>query len=258
MHHYRLNNKAFYILLFLVFSGFLKATAFVEPDTTHAPKVLKGKKTNSLIVPAAMISFGALGLESNLIKNINRGIRHEMMQGNQGSNSRIEDGLRYLPAASTFLLHTLGVKGKNNMLDKVCLFAISTVVMDKTVDRLKSKTNQLRPDGSNYRSFPSSHTAAAFAAAEFMRKEYKDSPWLVAGAYTAATATGALRIYHNSHWLTDVVTGAGIGILSTDLAYYIYPRIKKLHLNNKVKQNLTLMPVYQYRTVGFNVVYKLN
>ena len=30
-------------------------------------------------------------------------------------------------------------------------------------------------------------------------------------------------MYNNRHWLTDVAAGAGIGILSTKIAYWLYP-----------------------------------
>ena len=35
-----------------------------------------------------------------------------------------------------------------------------------------------------------------------------------------ATATGLMRMANNKHWLSDVLTGAGIGILSTEVGYY--------------------------------------
>ena len=34
-----------------------------------------------------------------------------------------------------------------------------------------------------------------------------------------ATATGVMRILNNRHWISDVMSGAGIGILSTELGY---------------------------------------
>jgi membrane-associated phospholipid phosphatase len=54
--------------------------------------------------------------------------------------------------------------------------------------------------------------------AEFMHQEYKDqSVWYSIAGYTAATATGVLRMYNVRHWFSDVVAGAGIGILGTKL-----------------------------------------
>jgi membrane-associated phospholipid phosphatase len=86
-----------------------------------------------------------------------------------------------------------------------------------------------RPDASDFESFPSLHTARAFANAEFLRVEFKDvSPWYGIAGYTIAAATGYLRIYNNKHWLSDIVAGAGLGILSTKIAYWLYAKIGKL------------------------------
>mgnify|MGYP003199246539 CR=1 FL=1 len=64
-------------------------------------------------------------------------------------------------------------------------------------------------------SFPSGHTATAFMTATMLTKEYGHiSPWIGIGAYSVATATGLMRMANNKHWLSDVLTGAGIGILA--------------------------------------------
>lgn len=59
--------------------------------------------------------------------------------------------------------------------------------------------------------------------------EYKDvSPWIGVAGYAVATGTALARIGHNEHWLTDVIAGAGIGILGTKAAYWIYPWVQEL------------------------------
>ena len=53
-------------------------------------------------------------------------------------------------------------------------------------------------------------------------KEYKDlSPWVGIGAYSAATLVAAGRMMNNRHWLSDVLAGAGIGIMSTEVGYIL-------------------------------------
>jgi len=62
-----------------------------------------------------------------------------------------------------------------------------------------------------------------------MYHEYKDSNRLAAySGYVFATATGALRMLNNRHYLSDVMTGAGIGILTTNLVYRFEP-LKNWH-----------------------------
>ena len=83
-----------------------------------------------------------------------------------------------------------------------------------------------------------------------MRQEYKDvSPWYGIGGYAAAAVTGYLRIQNNKHWLGDVVAGAGVGIISTKLAYWIYPAIKRKLFKDKEVTTIVL-PTYQNGTFG--------
>jgi len=106
--------------------------------------------------------------------------------------------------------------------------------MGLTVETLKKSTHELRPDGSDYFSFPSGHTATAFMGAEMLYQEYKDvSIWYGISGYIIASGTGAFRVYNDRHWLTDIAAGAGIGILSTKAAYWLFPTINKLLTNNK-------------------------
>ncbi|HRN46930.1 MAG TPA: phosphatase PAP2 family protein, partial [Niabella sp.] len=65
-----------------------------------------------------------------------------------------------------------------------------------------------------------------------------------------ATGTGVLRMLNNRHWLGDVVAGAGIGIASTKLAYFIHDRIK---WKNQQKRALIIVPYFQNNSFGFNI-----
>lgn len=65
---------------------------------------------------------------------------------------------------------------------------------------LKSLTKIERSDGSSRNSFPSGHTATAFAGAELLRKEYWDvSPLIGIAGYIVAAGTGFFRMYNNRH-----------------------------------------------------------
>ena len=79
-----------------------------------------------------------------------------------------------------------------------------------------------RPDCSAKNSFPSGHTFTAFVGAEIIRREYgKEHPWIAVAAYGVATVVGIMRVYNNRHWAGDVLAGAGLGILSTTLVYWV-------------------------------------
>ncbi|WFB68530.1 hypothetical protein [Chryseobacterium sp. WX] len=63
---------------------------------------------------------------------------------------------------------------------------------------------------------------------------------------------------NDKHWLGDVIAGAGFGILSTELAYWLFPKIDNLlRGKNKVKTSLSstmVMPFYQNKIVGIGLV----
>jgi len=68
----------------------------------------------------------------------------------------------------------------------------------------------------DYRSFPSGHTVAGFAAASAVVTEtnrwWPNSTWYVGPImYGGASLIGLSRMYNNKHWASDVLTGALIG-----------------------------------------------
>lgn len=143
-------------------------------------------------------------------------------------NRRADDYLQYAPAAVMLGMKVAGVKGRSSWGRMIVSDAFSALLMGSVVNTLKQTTHVMRPDGSNDRSFPSGHTATAFMTATMLTKEYgHKSPWIGIGAYTAASTTGLMRMANNKHWLSDVLTGAGIGILSTELGYYFADLIFK-------------------------------
>jgi membrane-associated phospholipid phosphatase len=67
-----------------------------------------------------------------------------------------------------------------------------------------------------------------------------------------AAVTGALRIYNNKHWVGDIAFGAGLGILCTKSAYWLYPILRKTFFKNRpAKKNITLLPYYNGEQAGF-------
>ncbi len=167
--------------------------------------------------------------------------------------TKADDYLQFAPIAAVYAMNAFGLKGKHDIWNQTALLIKSELIMNAIVVPLKKYSHVLRPDGSNYYAFPSGHTAQAFLSAEFLRREYgKKYPLLAIGGYLVATSVGAMRILNNRHWITDVITGAGIGILSANLAY--------LSHRNKWpiwKKKIQFVPTYNGHSAGIYLNYCL-
>jgi membrane-associated phospholipid phosphatase len=164
-----------------------------------------------------------------------------------------DDYLQYAPIAGVILLNTAGVKGEHNILNQAFLLIRSELIMTAIVFPMKILTAVPRPDTRALNSFPSGHTAQAFVAATFLHKEYgKSLPLLSVLSYSTATVIGLLRVMNNRHWISDVLVGAGIGILSTNLAYLTHQN--KLGHNRKQLSRMQFFPMYAQRSVGMGIV----
>lgn len=80
---------------------------------------------------------------------------------------------------------------------------------------LKAAISKKRPDKSNDNSFPSGHTSITFSAASYLRKRYG---WQYGiPAYAAASFTGYSRYAAEKHFVEDILIGALIGIITTEV-----------------------------------------
>lgn len=208
-----------------------------------------------LIIPTVLIAYGIIGQGNNAIRDLNFNIRSQVLANSNPIG--IDDYIQYLPAATNFGLSAIGVKGKHNFKDKLIITATAALIMGTVVTATKYTVKEVRPDGSTANSFPSGHTANAFMGAELLYQEYKNvSPWYGISGYVVAATTGVLRIQNNRHWLTDVATGAGIGILSAKTAYWLFPVVNKIftkkEVNSKIKT--AFLPYYDGKNAGFGLV----
>ena len=84
------------------------------------------------------------------------------------------------------------------------------VLSQMFVQGTKFAVARTRPDASNALSFPSGHSASAFATATVLQQHFG---WKFGiPAYAFAGFVGASRMASSKHYLSDVVVGAGIGI----------------------------------------------
>lgn len=251
----------FMIVLLIQFPGktFGQYTDSLKRDSTlHAPvqiatEMHNRKNFKSYIPGIAAVGYGVIALTGGPLKKFDHYIADQRNKHRPDFSSRADDYLRYAPLAAFYGLDLIGVKGKHNFVDKTAVLLISGVIVSGSVKVVKKITDKERPDHSDQVSFPSGHAAIAFAGAELLNQEYGDiSPWYSIAGYTVASATAVLRVYNNAHWFSDVVAGAGVGILSTKLAYLVYPPIKRLISGNK-NFNFTAVPSYQNHVLGVSI-----
>ena len=136
-------------------------------------------------------------------------------------HNEIDNYTQYVPLALTIGLKIGGVESRSDWPRFWASSAASAAIMAGMVNGIKYTASEMRPDGSTRNSWPSGHTATESMAATILHKEYglTRSPWYSVGAYTLATATGVMRVLNNRHWISDVLSGAGIGIMSVELGY---------------------------------------
>lgn len=232
----------------------------VTDSIVYAPKNPPGKAVSVFLAPTLLIGTGIVTLEDRLWYD--RYDAYECIQRNYPDfQSNVENYLLFLPALSVYGLNLAGVKGKNNLVDRSVALVVSITLAGIGSNFLKSATNVVRPDGSDDRSFPSSHTALAFVSATFLHEEYKHrSPWYSIAGYSIATATGILRMMNNEHWLSDVLVGAGLGILITKVVYWVDPLLRNRMNRSSGKpsnNHLSFLPYVSPRHYGIFLQYKI-
>ena len=209
----------------------LNPTAPAQADTTHkyenpggVPSAVKkpfykSKLFKAAIVPAVLIGYGAYtfnggGFYTN--QEANRDI-HRLFPTYR---TKVDNYLIFAPYLELAAVEFAGVESRNDRINTGLLILKGEIIMLGSTFIVKALSHEERPDGSDNLSFPSGHTAQAFLAASIVHAEFRDkSQWYGVGAYTIATSVAALRMINTKHWQSDVVAGAGFGILSAHLAY---------------------------------------
>ncbi len=135
----------------------------------------------------------------------------------------IDDYTQFFGPAAVVGLKLAGVEGRSDWPRLLASAGMGYGIMALFVNTIKHTAKEMRPDGSTANSWPSGHTATAFVGATLLHKEYglTRSPWYSVAGYGVATATGVMRVLNNRHWISDVLSGAGLGMLSGELGYAI-------------------------------------
>jgi len=239
------------IVFLIVLSVFpLNAQDYLEIQGKYLDlKENKQSFLKSQSVPIALIGVGSL----MTIGTIKRKIQKEF----PNTNISIDDYLPFIPVAELYISDVAGVEHLNTVYDQTKYLFLSQVASIATVEFLKITIREKRPEGGSF-SFPSEHATNAFVNATVLYHEFKNSSsWVAYGGFAIATLTSVLRITNDQHWLPDVITGAGIGILATNFIYYYRPlkNFDPLHISDK-SADLHIIPQIGMNNCGFYLSYK--
>ena len=199
----------------------------VGSEARDSVRVESNFVAGEVVMPLTLIGAGTLGFIQPL-KDARYEVRDFLNEWRGDHRTQVDDHLQYVPLGAVYGLSLLGADAKHSYVDRTLELATAYLALGGIVNAIKYTVREPRPDGSANNSFPSGHTATTFMGAELVRIEYgDDSPWYSVGAYTAAITVGVLRVYNEKHWFTDVFAGAGVGILSARIGYWLLPYTRK-------------------------------
>lgn len=258
-----LQRKTLSILLIMLITSAVHALQkdsliFINSENefeTAYNKISENKVYRMLCVPVPLFAISAITYD--------QGDKFRTLRNTHVPNFhyRYDDFLQYAPLAAVIGLKLGGVESRSSWPRLLASNIFAAGIMATAVNSMKYTIKRERPDGSKNNSFPSGHTATAFMAATIMHREYglTRSPLYSIGGYTVATATAFSRQLNNRHWLSDVLAGAGIGVLSAELGYFLADLIfkdKGLNLPNKLRESAPKggRPSFLEFSVGYSII----
>lgn len=222
-----------FLLALILLSQFYFSQKKDSLATIENPK-FELKKT---YIPATLM-IGGLLTDIGGNKSVENKIKEERNEYLVDFRNHIDDYMQFSPFVAIYGFEWLGLKPRTDWKNRTAILIKGQILNLGLVYILKKSINETRPDGAPY-SFPSGHTANVFAGATMLSMEYgNDNKWVPYVAYGVASSVGIMRIANNRHYISDVLFGAGLGVLSMKFAYWThcYQWNKKSE-----KDNLTIL-----------------
>lgn len=224
----------FYLLL-------LSINSFGQSDSTQVNRSENASFISKQILPLSLISTGAL-------LNIGN-IKYKIQDNIPNTTNNYDNYLQYVPMVQIYAFNALGFEHESTVFDQSKYLLISQLISSSIIHLLKNITKVKRPNGGHH-SFPSGHTTNAFVNATVLYHEFKNTkPFLAWSGYLFATTTGVFRMTNDAHWLPDVLVGAGVGILTTNMVYYFKPL---QNFQPFKKKRLTITPIITPGTLAIH------
>ena len=200
----------------------------------------KSKLFRAVAIPAVLLTYGAITAQGDA--GINHSTKEFVQKQFRPVSTGFDNTLIIAPYFELGAVALAGVESRNDRINVLLIIAKGEAIMLASTFAVKYLSHETRPNGSDNLSFPSGHTAQAFLAASIVHTEFRDkSQWYGIGAYTIATSVAALRMINNRHWQSDVVAGAGFGILSAHLAYLSH---RNRWGRKSIGRDVSMVPAY--------------
>lgn len=197
----------------------VQSTVYAQIDTLQKGGKTRQEFFKSLIFPTSLGVIGGIVKETNLREYIQEKVQSSRFR----TNTTIDDYIQYVPIVELHVADLYNRKDFNKMFQTSKNLVIAELFTALIVQSIKHSVNIQRPDGHDY-SFFSGHTSQSFTSATALYLEYENTnKFLALSGYGFATTTGILRVTNNRHWLSDVLVGAGIGMFSARVIWYINP-----------------------------------
>lgn len=185
-------------------------------------------KPSGLIIPGAFLVYGGLKPVINDISKLDDKIWTHVQNRYPDFHTNAADYLMWVPSASIYAMDAFHVKTQHTFKEHLILDVGSVLITGGLGFGMRKISEHISAYNTHDTKFPSGHAANVFRGAEIVHQELKYShPVLSYSGYVVATGVGLLRIYNKNHLLSEVITGAGVGILSTKLTYWIFGHVKE-------------------------------
>jgi membrane-associated phospholipid phosphatase len=171
------------------------------------------------------------------------------------------DGRYILPALG--VLYCFGRSSGNDRLQRVALLGVESAAVSGVITAaMKYLSHKRRPSAvegdeipwggpaasTAHVSFPSGHSACAFAVATVIAMEYEEERFVPVLAYGAAVMCAFSRLNDNAHWMSDVIVGSAIGHLTA--------RVIVGRHSGGGESHLGLEPLFNNRGTGLSLTYR--
>lgn len=174
-----------------------------------------------MYVPAGLMISGIIADGSGK-ESLKNEIVEERNEHLFGFTNHLDDYAQFFPFVAIYGFEIAGMKPRTDFKNRTAILIKGQILNLGMVYILKKSLKETRPDGTAF-SFPSGHTANAFAGATMLSIEYGEQyKWVPYAAYGVATGVGLMRMANNKHYISDILFGAGLGILSMKAAYWTH------------------------------------